>query len=154
MEYLAAARLAPAKQRAHPREKLVVGERLDEIVVGTGVQAGDAVGDGVAGGQHQDRDVRSGAQPPAHLDAVDARQHHVEDDEVGWLVARFDERVGTVGHDVDRVALVRERAPERRSEASIVVHHQDPSARAHARMMAGMTDPSWRRGRGLRPWLK
>jgi hypothetical protein len=50
---------------------------------------------------------------------------------------RFDERVGSVGRAVDGVALVRERAAKRRAESNIVVHHKDPSTRAHAMMMAG-----------------
>ena len=37
----------------------------------------------VTGGQHQDRDRRLGLDPPAHLEPVEARKHHVEDDEVG-----------------------------------------------------------------------
>ena len=34
-----------AQQRAHAREQLAQRERLDEVVVGAGVEAGDAVVD-------------------------------------------------------------------------------------------------------------
>ncbi len=44
---------APAQQRPHPGEQLVERERLHEVVVGAGVETGDAVGDLVARGQHQ-----------------------------------------------------------------------------------------------------
>ena len=37
--------LGAAQQRAHAREQLAQRERLDEVVVGAGVEAGDAVVD-------------------------------------------------------------------------------------------------------------
>ena len=46
---------AAPQQDAQPGQQLGEGERLDEVVVGPGVEAGDAVLDGVAGGQDQDR---------------------------------------------------------------------------------------------------
>ena len=128
MEELAAARLAPAKKRPHSRQELVVREGLDEVVVRTRVQAVDAVGDRIAGGEHQDRHVRSFAQAPADLDAVEAGQHAIEDDEIRRPIARGDERAGTIGRDLHGVALVRQRPSERRSETSVVVHHEDPPA--------------------------
>src|SRR4051812_10764386 len=75
----AAARRAPAQERAQPGEQLLALERLDEIVVGAGVEALDARLDRVAGGEHEDRYVVGGAQAPGDLDAVDLRQAEVED---------------------------------------------------------------------------
>ena len=70
-----------AQQRAHPRQQLAQRERLDEVVVGAGVQAGDAVVDLAARGEHQHRRaVAALAQAPAHLQAVDAGHRDVEDD--------------------------------------------------------------------------
>jgi hypothetical protein len=47
---------APAPgERAQAREQLRDGERLGQVVIRADVQAGDAVLDGVTGGQHQDR---------------------------------------------------------------------------------------------------
>jgi hypothetical protein len=108
-----------------------VRERLDEVVIGTGIEARDTVGDGIARGQHQDRHTGPRAQPPADLDAVESRQHHVQHHEVGRLIARGGEREGTVRRDVHRVTLVRERAPERRRETGIIVDHEDPPPCAH-----------------------
>src|SRR4051812_6134379 len=42
-------------QGAQPRCQLVIAERLDDIVVGPRIEAGDAVTDRVASGEHQDR---------------------------------------------------------------------------------------------------
>ena len=48
-------RIAAAQECADTREQLLRRERLDQIVVGTGVEPGDTIGDGVARRQHQDR---------------------------------------------------------------------------------------------------
>ena len=50
-----------AKQRAQPREQLVEGERLDEVVVRARVEPGHAVVHGAARGEHEDGHV----VPPA-----------------------------------------------------------------------------------------
>ena len=69
-----------AQQRAHARQQLAQRERLDEVVVGAGVEARDAVVDLFAGGEHQHgRPVAALAQAPADLQAVDVGHRHVED---------------------------------------------------------------------------
>ena len=50
-------------ERPEAGEQLLVGERLDEVVVGAGVEALDPGGDRVAGGEHEDR--HGGAARPA-----------------------------------------------------------------------------------------
>ena len=74
----------PPHQRAQPGDQLLEGERLGDVVVAAGGQAGDPVLDGVAGGQEHDGYVGvGGAHPAQHLEAVEVGQHHVEDDGVG-----------------------------------------------------------------------
>ena len=64
-------------------------ERLDEVVVGARVEAVDAVADGVAGGQDQDRHAVAGvAHAAADLEAVDAGEADVEHDAVGRARSR------------------------------------------------------------------
>ena len=63
-------RTGPAHQAAQPRDQLLEGERLGHVVVAAGGEAGDAVLDGVAGGEEEDRVRRgrrraSGAAPRA-----------------------------------------------------------------------------------------
>ena len=48
-------------------------ERLGEVVVGAGLEAGDDVVGVVAGRDHDDRHVARAAQRAAQLEAVDAR---------------------------------------------------------------------------------
>ena len=72
-----------AQERAQPREQLLERERLDQVVVGAGVEPGDAVVDLVAGGQHQDRRrVPLAAERAAGLEPVHDRHQHVEHDRV------------------------------------------------------------------------
>ena len=74
-----------AQRRAEPGEELVHAERLGDVVVGAGVEGGDLVGLAFAHREHDDRHVGPAAQAADHLDAVDAGQAEVEDDEVGVL---------------------------------------------------------------------
>ena len=96
-----------AEQRAQPREQLVERERLDEVVVGAGVEPGHAVGDLVARGEHEDRGAR--------LAARRSRRHAVSPSTVGIIMSRTTtsgsrrrdrlERLLAVGDRLDLVAL-------------------------------------------------
>ena len=83
LEHRRALDRAATGERAQAREQLGERERLGQVVVGAAVQAGDAVLDGVARGEHDHR--RPDAlltQATARLEAVDAREHHVQHDRV------------------------------------------------------------------------
>ena len=71
-----------------PRQQLVGRERLGEVVVGAGIQAGDLVGLLRPGGQHDDRQL-TGARlaPPGSGQRVAALsgKHPVEHDQVGRM---------------------------------------------------------------------
>ena len=75
-----------ADQRPHPRQHLLDMERLGDVVVGAGVDAGHLVAPAVAGGQDQHRHLAAVA-PPAldDADAVHLRQADVEHDRVVGL---------------------------------------------------------------------
>ncbi len=78
-----------AQVGADAGEQLGEPERLDQVVVGAGVEAGDDVELLVAGGEDEDGQVGvRGAQPPADVDAVDVGQAEVEDDELDAVVGR------------------------------------------------------------------
>ena len=122
---------AAAQQRAQPREQLLTLERLDEVVVGTGVQALDAGLQRVAGGEHEDRHVVGRAQPAGHLDAVELGQPEVEDDEVGVERRRLAQRRLAVGGDAHLVALQAQRALEDLGDLLVVLDDE------HAWVAAG-----------------
>ncbi len=73
-----------AKDRPDPSGQLLKAERLGHIVVAAERQAPDLVVGGVAGGQEDDGRAHTAvAHAPDHLEAVEVRQHDVEDHEVG-----------------------------------------------------------------------
>src|SRR3546814_14454407 len=81
-------------------------ERLDQVVVGAGIQPGDAVAGGIARGEYQHRDrVGAGAQALEHFQTVHTRQTEVEDGQLEALVAQRMQRAGAVLQPVHRVAL-------------------------------------------------
>jgi len=63
-------------------EELTRIERLCHIVVGAELEADNAVGLAVAGGEEDERDGVAAAQFAAQREAIIARHHDVEDDDV------------------------------------------------------------------------
>jgi hypothetical protein len=102
-----------AHERAKARRQLLVRERLREVVVGAGVEAGDTVRHGVARGEHQDRHVRAlRPQAPRDLETRRAGQDHVEHDRVEHAVGGERESLVAVRGDLDHVAVLGEQAAE------------------------------------------
>ena len=115
-----------AGQRAQPRQQLPEVERLRQVVVGAGVEAGDAVVDGVASSQHQHgRPDAVASQAAADLEAVHSGQHHIEHDRVVRNGSRHPERFLPAIGDVGRVTLLAESAAQQLPELLLVLHHQD-----------------------------
>src|SRR4029453_17267916 len=77
----------PAAQECpHAREQLGERERLDQIVVGTGVESVNAILDGVARRQHQHWCLEAAlSHRREDLKPVAAREHQVEDHQVEAL---------------------------------------------------------------------
>src|SRR4051812_42039454 len=136
----AAPRRAPAQERAQPRQQLLEVERLDQVVVGAGVEPLDARVDRVARGEHQDRHVAVGAQAAGDLDAVDLGQPQVEHDGVGLEHRGLVERLAAVGGEADVVALAAQRPAYDVADVGVVLddQHSCPvSHRSHVRADSG-----------------
>ena len=98
---------AAAVERAQPGQQLAEVERLGQIVVGAGVEPGDARLDVVHRGEHQDRHGRPCLPDlPADRKSIAQRQHHVEDDGVVVVNAGFVAGRDPVTDDVDGVRLL------------------------------------------------
>ncbi len=123
------------QQRPDARRELLRGERLGEVVVGAGLQTGDHVVRVGAGRHHHDRHVARAAQVAAQLEAVDARQHDVDQHDVARLTLEEDDRRLAAVRLVDRPALVLERQLDRGADALVVLNGQNP--RSHNRNDAG-----------------
>lgn len=88
-------------------------ERLDEVVIGTRVEAGDAVVDRVSCGQHQDRQVVTiSTQAPSNSETVRSWHPRVEHDGVGTVIDDGAERIESIGRERDVVARQPQRAIE------------------------------------------
>ena len=81
--------LGPAAQQGpQAGQQLGEGERLDQVVVGPGVEALHPVLDGVPGGEHEDGGVVAGGpHAPADVEPVDGGQPDVEHHGVGRRTA-------------------------------------------------------------------
>ena len=70
-------------ERADPRQQFGDAERLDDVVVGAGIERGDLLDLRLPHRKDQDRHARPFADAPDDLLAVEIRQAEVEDDEIG-----------------------------------------------------------------------
>ena len=115
-------RAAPA-ERPEPGRQLLVGERLDEVVVGAGVEPGHPVADRVARGQHQDRHL--GPRRPdaaGDLETRDVGQPDVEDDDLDAARRLGDVEAVEAGRGrLDHVAILFEQATKQADQPRIVL---------------------------------
>ena len=129
-----------AQQRAQARLELLQRERLDEVVVGARVEAGDPVVDRVAGGEHEHRRVVARlAQAHADLEPVELGHRDVEHHRVVALSGEAVERFAAVTGQLDVVALEPEGAIQCGPDRGVVVDHEQPHS---------SSDGSWAPGAG------
>ena len=133
------------------RQQLDHLERLGDVVVGAELQADHLVDHLAARGQHDDRRLDAAlAQLLADVEAVQPRQHHVEEDEIERLAGGALEAALAVGARFDRVALAREPVGQRQHQAGLVLDQQEP---LHAcDPVAAARLRRWRRGRPALRW--
>jgi hypothetical protein len=76
-------RFGASQESADPCGQLSDVERLDQVIVRSGIESVDAILDRIACREHEDRcPVTEGAQPATKLESVHAGHHHVEDDHI------------------------------------------------------------------------
>ena len=117
--------LDPPEQRVDPGHELTGAERLGEVVVGAHGQADDEVGLRIPGGQHQDGDGPVALDLPAHLEAVEAGEHEVEDDEIGTKGSALVDARWAIGGDGHREALAAQPGGDGVGDRRFVLHHED-----------------------------
>src|SRR5437870_3470703 len=123
---VATRRSGATQQRLHARKQLQDAERLGDVVIGAEPEPADLVGFLTA--RREDEDGHAAtlvAQRAQHPVAVHARQHQVENDQVGPGTARSSEPIRPVIHDVHLVALDLEVVAEPVGEIGIVLDHED-----------------------------
>ncbi len=116
---------------AHARQQFVGGERLDEVIVGAGLQALDLRLLAGAGRQQDqghvlDRFVRADLADQA--ETIEARHHHVAEHQVGRVAQDRRERRLAIGRRVHVVVVFEQRAYIN-AHVVVVVHYQQAGAR-------------------------
>ena len=100
-------RSAAAQEHADAGDDLLERERLGDVVVPADRQSADAIFDGVFGGEEKDGRVDAVcAHPRERVEAVHARHHHVEHDDVRAEAACDVERLGAIAGHLHVEALV------------------------------------------------
>jgi hypothetical protein len=107
------------------RDELARIERLRQVVVRAHLEADDLVDVLVAGAQHEDRHVGRLPDAPTDVDAVDVREHEVEDDQGGRLSGNFLDGGRARARRSHGEARLLEIHGDERSDAPLVLNDED-----------------------------
>ena len=119
------------QESTHPRHQFLIGERLDQVVIGARVQAANPVADPIQGCEHEDRHVARGAQSLGDLDAVDSGKKQVEHNQIQGPCGGLVQCGAAILRDIHDVSFVRQGPMDRRCDPAVVVYHQNPSLSDH-----------------------
>ncbi len=122
----------PSKRRTDASQQLGRAERLVDEVVGARVQGLHFVGFGIAHGEHDDSDAGAGADLAAGSQSAHARHVHIEQDQVGMIIAQLLDRLFAGLGVVHFISGAGESGPHDAADLGLVVNHQDASG-AHGR---------------------
>ena len=123
-----ALRRLPALERdANPRQQLLDGEGLGDVVVRTRVEARDLVHHGVPRGEHDDGRRLLAADAAEDLHAVELGEEYVEKNQVVVTGEGQLDAGPAVGRLVHLVALVLELELDEARDLLLVLYDQDPS---------------------------
>ncbi len=98
----------PPQQRTGAGHQLANAERLGKVIVGAAFETEHLVAFFAPGGEHQDRHIlvrALAAHGAADGNAVDARQHQVEDDQIERLRSGPHQRLMPVGNGLNLEAF-------------------------------------------------
>ena len=135
----------PPLERPDAGHELPEVEGLDQVVVRAGVEALDAIGRGIARGEHEHR--RRAVvlpRPGHHLEAADAGHAPVDHGDVVLVEAQLIDRLVARRHGVDEVAGLLEALDKDLPEPAIVFRHENAHqfTRLGARAASAATGPT------------
>ena len=110
---------------AQPRQQLLHGEGLGEVVVRTAVQRADLVAVLAAGADDDDGHVRPGSNLEDELHAVHVRQAQIQQDHVRIVGGRLKDGLLPRQRLDEAVAVGLERGGNQRAHGLVVLHHQN-----------------------------
>ena len=114
-----------AQDAADAQQQFARFERLGQVVVGAGLEAGNAVVGFAHRRQHQNRHAAAGPQIGGEIEPAFARHHQVEDDQVEGQTAQLGAGVGGIRGGRDHEAVLRQELAQQLPQTVVVVHHQD-----------------------------
>ena len=132
----------PPKRGPDAGDELGDLERLLDVVVGARLEADHDIDRVGAGGEHDDRDRRRPADRAADLEAVHARQHDVEQDEVERLGGEPLEAFAPVGRGRDGEARVAQADRRHLADRRVILDEQDPGVHGFPRAPATRPVPA------------
>lgn len=119
-------RALPAGHRADSCQQLLWVKGLGEIVVRPSVQSRHLVGNGGAGGEHQHRGLHALASHlPQYAEAVQPREHDVQQDEVIRAGADIVQRGLPVRHPVCAVSRLAENVRYRLRQGGFIFYNKN-----------------------------
>jgi len=92
--------------------------------LGAELEADDPVHVVAARGQHENRGAVGGAELAQHIEARDARQHHVEDQDLELADLEQSERIAAVVHALDLEMLCAQVLAEHLTKLAIIIHQE------------------------------
>jgi hypothetical protein len=132
---LGATRAADAQQGADPRQQLGNAERLDDVIVGAGVQCRDLLALSLPHGKDQDGDAGPFANAPDDVLAVEIGQSKIENDEIGRVGGRVCDALAAGRGFADGEPMRLECDAQEPADLRLVVDDED-GLRAHDRWAA------------------
>ena len=152
-------RAVTAQHCHHPRHHLARTERLADVVVGTDVQAQQAVDLFHPRGDHDHRYVAAGAQFAAQVHAIALRQHQVQQHQVGLVARECVDHLAAIVHPFAGHAGGGQVVAQHRGQAWLILDDQDLRGRgggqAHAdsgRVTTTRSPPSGEGSAWIWPW--
>lgn len=130
----------PKEQGPHPSLELFDGERLRQIVVGSGVQGSHDLAIFAAGGCHDDRHVADGADHLEQFRAVEVGQAHVEDHDVRRRVDNTLQPVHRGGGSPHFVATIRKYPRNQLADSLLIFDDHDGGHAATVSRRAGLSN--------------
>jgi hypothetical protein len=119
--------LADLHERPDPREELRLIERLGEEVVGAAIESPDTLLPDRRRHHHDGQRLRCavGPEATAHLETIDVRQLHIEEDELWALASDGFQRFVARRRDDDAIVARDEHLLEQSDVGGCVVHDED-----------------------------
>ena len=117
--------MSTTEQGANAGDELARRERLDQVVVGTKLEADDAILDLALGGKHDDGHIRGIADSAANALAGDLGEHKVEHNQVELVLLELLDRRLAIANANNPVALALEIGSDSVTDRLLVLDQQN-----------------------------